>query len=184
MIRSTTPVTTTAGRTTSIHKRVDKTAIAIDDDLNWDISSIPTTPTAPFSIPSSNNNHSQVTLHIPPPLPFPLPLPLSRPTPTSQTVPQHTAQLKPVIQRRRMPRHGMGGLSHLSTDEVKRIRRVRNRESVEKCRTKQRLRMEALQVEQTCLLSENELLSESIRKIESLLFVYNSNMKKKNKTLN
>lgn len=45
-----------------------------------------------------------------------------------------------------------------SEDELKRIRRVKNRASVEKCRTKQRLRMEALQNELATLTSENKAL--------------------------
>lgn len=47
---------------------------------------------------------------------------------------------------------------HLSEEELKRIRRVKNRASVEKCRTKQRLRMEALQTELKTLTSENKAL--------------------------
>lgn len=50
--------------------------------------------------------------------------------------------------------------SHLSEEELKKLRRVKNRESVEKCRTKQRLRMEALQMEQACLTTENKTLRE------------------------
>lgn len=55
---------------------------------------------------------------------------------------------------------GGGPWSHLSEDELKKLRRVKNRESVEKCRTKQRLRMEALQIEQACLTGENKTLRE------------------------
>lgn len=51
-------------------------------------------------------------------------------------------------------------------DEVKRMRRVKNRESVEKCRTKQRLRMERLQVEQTCLVGENKRLGDAVTQVE------------------
>lgn len=45
-----------------------------------------------------------------------------------------------------------------SEEELKRIRRVKNRASVEKCRTKQRKRMEALEVEMHCLRQENRNL--------------------------
>lgn len=68
----------------------------------------------------------------------------------------------------------MGSLSHLSDDEVKRMRRVKNRESVEKCRTKQRLRMEALQIEQTCLKSENQMLRATVMQIERLVSAFNT----------
>lgn len=54
-----------------------------------------------------------------------------------------------------------GGSSNgrkMTEEEVKRIRRVKNRASVEKCRTKQRLRMEALQCELNELRSENQTL--------------------------
>lgn len=47
---------------------------------------------------------------------------------------------------------------NICADELKRIRRVKNRASVEKCRTKQRLRMEALQLEMATLQSENKAL--------------------------
>lgn len=67
----------------------------------------------------------------------------------------------------------MGSLSHLTDDEVKRMRRVKNRESVEKCRTKQRLRMEALQIEQTCLKSENQMLRATVMQIERLVSAFN-----------
>lgn len=43
-----------------------------------------------------------------------------------------------------------------SEEELKRIRRVKNRASVEKCRTKQRLRMEALEQELQTLQRENQ----------------------------
>lgn len=45
-----------------------------------------------------------------------------------------------------------------SEEELKRIRRVKNRASVEKCRTKQRKRMEALEIEMRCLKQENRNL--------------------------
>lgn len=45
-----------------------------------------------------------------------------------------------------------------SEEELKRIRRVKNRASVEKCRTKQRKRMEALEIEMHCLRQENRNL--------------------------
>lgn len=48
----------------------------------------------------------------------------------------------------------------LTEEEMKRIRRVKNRASVEKCRTKQRLRMEALQCELKELECENQTLRE------------------------
>lgn len=75
----------------------------------------------------------------------------------------------------------MGSLSPLSDDEVKRMRRVKNRESVEKCRTKQRLRMEALQVEETCLKSENEMLRATVTKIDRLLSAFNKSSAKSDK---
>lgn len=61
---------------------------------------------------------------------------------------------------------GGNDLANVSEEELKRIRRVKNRESVEKCRTKQRLRMEALQVEQTCLMGENNCLRQTVGKVE------------------
>lgn len=64
---------------------------------------------------------------------------------------------------------GSVAVSPLSDDEVKRMRRVKNRESVEKCRMKQRLRIEALQVEQSCLKSENEMVRATVMQVDSLL---------------
>lgn len=58
---------------------------------------------------------------------------------------------------------------HLTEEEVKRMRRVKNRESVEKCRTKQRMRTEALQVEQTCLVNENKAMNDAFTRIEYFL---------------
>lgn len=43
-------------------------------------------------------------------------------------------------------------------EELKRLRRVKNRASVEKCRAKQRMRMEALKTEMKALVSENKTL--------------------------
>lgn len=57
----------------------------------------------------------------------------------------------------------------LSEEELRKLRRVKNRESVEKCRTKQRLRMEALQVEQKCLMSECALIKETLGKVQYAL---------------
>lgn len=53
---------------------------------------------------------------------------------------------------------GYGPGENLSEEDLKRIRRVKNRASVEKCRTKQRLRTEALQMELKALTSENKTL--------------------------
>lgn len=50
------------------------------------------------------------------------------------------------------------GKPALSEEEQKRIRRVKNRASVEKCRNKQRRRLEALQREREALTGENHLL--------------------------
>lgn len=72
----------------------------------------------------------------------------------------------------------MGSLSPLSDDDFKRMRRVKNRESVEKCRTKQRVRVEALQVEQTCLKSENQMLCRTVTQIDRLLSAFNKSSTK------
>lgn len=47
---------------------------------------------------------------------------------------------------------------HYTDEELKRIRRVKNRASVEKCRTKQRKRMESLEIELQMLQEENSNL--------------------------
>lgn len=52
---------------------------------------------------------------------------------------------------------GQGSVK-LTEEELKRIRRVKNRASVEKCRAKQRMRMEALQCELKVLKYENQTL--------------------------
>lgn len=71
----------------------------------------------------------------------------------------------PPVAKKRRVRGGERGrsrpqnnLAGLTEEELRKIRRVKNRESVEKCRAKQRLRLEALQVEQSCLRSENEAM--------------------------
>lgn len=50
-------------------------------------------------------------------------------------------------------------------EEKKLLRRVKNRESVEKCRTRQRLRMETLEIEETCLIRENVILKETLKEV-------------------
>lgn len=65
--------------------------------------------------------------------------------------------------------YGIGKSFNMTDDEIKRMRRVKNRESVEKCRMKQRLRMEALQVEQTCLVGENKTLTKAVEDLERRL---------------
>lgn len=72
---------------------------------------------------------------------------------------------------------GTAQWSHLSEEELKKLRRVKNRESVERCRTKQRLRMEALQVEQTCLRLENKNLREARNSIRAVLRDISEQMK-------
>lgn len=59
--------------------------------------------------------------------------------------------------------------AQISEEELRKMRRVKNRASVEKCRTKQRLRMEALQVEQKCLISECTVIKEALGKVENVL---------------
>lgn len=59
--------------------------------------------------------------------------------------------------------------AQISDEELRKMRRVKNRASVEKCRTKQRLRMEALQVEQKCLMSECTVIKEALGKVENVL---------------
>lgn len=51
-----------------------------------------------------------------------------------------------------------GNAPHFTEEELKRIRRVKNRASVEKCRTKQRKRMESLEIELQMLQEENSTL--------------------------
>ena len=56
---------------------------------------------------------------------------------------------------------GGGGDSIATEEEAKRIRRVKNRASVEKCRTKQRQRLDRLNKERASLTDENELLRDT-----------------------
>lgn len=58
--------------------------------------------------------------------------------------------------------------AHLSEEELKKLRRVKNRASVEKCRTKQRLRMEALQMEMNVLTCENLVMRETANKLDGM----------------
>lgn len=60
-------------------------------------------------------------------------------------------------------------MPQISEEELRKMRRVKNRASVEKCRTKQRLRMEALQVEQKCLMNECAMIKETLGKVENAL---------------
>lgn len=66
--------------------------------------------------------------------------------------------------------------TELSEEELKRIRRVKNRASVEKCRTKQRLRMEALQSELKTLTSENNTLRDLTTWMDSSVDVISSQL--------
>lgn len=70
----------------------------------------------------------------------------------------------------------VGCNDHLSEAELKRIRRVKNRASVEKCRTKQRLRMEALQTELENLTSENKTLRELASWMDSSVVVISTQL--------
>lgn len=69
---------------------------------------------------------------------------------------------------------GNGSTKKMSEEELKRIRRVKNRASVEKCRTKQRLRMEALQDERKTLQVENKALEGLTEWMDSKLMVISS----------
>ena len=74
----------------------------------------------------------------------------------------------PVVQvKGTKKRRASGQWAHLPPEELKRIRRLRNRASVEKCRKNQRLKIEALQVERACLQSENLSMKSCFQDIRS-----------------
>lgn len=77
-----------------------------------------------------------------------------------QPTPMPVLQMKGTKRRR-----ANGQWAHLPPDELKRIRRLRNRASVEKCRKKQRLKVEALQMERACLQSENLSMKSCLHEI-------------------